>query len=207
MILSLQYLPLKSPTVIHSIVTIFILFWSLIHIVTHFTTFAIQADNATVNSAAIDLFRVNIRTNIMPTVTGIIILALFGVIGLTIITPIRKAARFIPFYILHWVLLIAFYALLIVHGVHYFNYSFWKWLLPLVVIVVCERVYRYAAIRRHSVKVKSAGRYDDQSRTAIIELEKPARFKFEPGQFIMLNLPWIGEWTINTIIYYIAIPL
>lgn len=41
--------------------------------------------------------------------------------------------------------------------------------------------------------MKCAGRYDDQSRTGMVELEKPAGFKFEPGQYVLLNLPWIGK--------------
>ena len=79
------------------------------------------------------------------------------------------------------------------HGQRIFNYSYWPWLLPAVLVVLLERLYRYFVVTRYSVKVECAGRYDDQSRTAIIELERPPRFKFEPGQHILLNLPWIGE--------------
>ena len=126
--------------------------------------------------------------------------------GVSSLKPIRKMIRFVPFHIAHWIFLALFYILLVIHGVSYFNHSFWKWLLPLVVVAVLERIYRHTTVPRYTVQVKCAGRYDDQSRTAIIELEKPKRFKFEPGQFILLNLPWIGMLLLNscTILYCIA---
>ena len=59
--------------------------------------------------------------------------------------------------------------------------------------MVLERIYRLTAINKNKVTVKCAGRYDDQSRTALVELEVPKGFKYEPGQYILLNLPWIGK--------------
>ncbi len=56
-----------------------------------------------------------------------------------------------------------------------------------------ERLYRHVIVRRVKVGVKCAGRYDSVSRTAIVELEKPMYLDYEPGQYIMLNLPKIGE--------------
>ena len=48
-------------------------------------------------------------------------------------------------------------------------------------------------VRRHKVLLKCAGAYDDVSRVAIVEMEKPKGFRYEPGQHVMLNLPWIGK--------------
>ena len=41
--------------------------------------------------------------------------------------------------------------------------------------------------------MKCAGRYDSVSRTAIVELDKPRNINYEPGQYILLNLPRIGK--------------
>ena len=174
----------------HGIISCGILFWSLFHITAHLVTFAVHSDPT--NTTTLERFSANVSTHLFPIITGVIAAAIFLLMALSSIGPVRKLMRFLPFTVIHWTCLLLFYLLLLVHGVHYYSPSFWKWLLPFAVLVVMERVYRYKVVPRHSVKVKSAGRYDDQSRTAIIELEKPSRFKFEPGQFILVNLPWIG---------------
>ena len=84
------------------------------------------------------------------------------------------------------------YLFLVLHGVNYYNPSFWKWLLPAAIVFTLERVYRLAVVRREKVLLKCAGAYDDVSRVAIVEMNKPKGFQFEPGQHVMLNLPWIG---------------
>lgn len=86
------------------------------------------------------------------------------------------------------------YLLLILHGINYYNPSFWKWFLPAAIIFTLERVYRVAVMRREKVLLKCAGAYDDVSRVAIVEMNKPKGFRFEPGQHMILNLPWIGTY-------------
>ncbi len=192
-----QYLPLTRTTLMHVLVSCGILVWSLIHVTLHLVSFAVTIDNSTAPLSTSERFTENLLTHLGPTITGLIIALLFLTLAISSIGPIRRVLRFIPFYIIHWVCLCAFYLLLVIHGVSYFNHSYWPWLLPFALLVLVERVYRYTAITRHSVRVDCAGRYDDQSRTAIIELERPPKFKFEPGQYMLLNLPWIG--TVNTI--------
>ncbi len=176
----------------HVLVSCGILVWSLVHVTLHFVSFAVTTNNATAPLSTSERFAKNLLTHLGPTITGFIIALLFLTLALSSIGPIRRVLRFIPFYIIHWVCLCVFYLLLVIHGVGYFNHSYWPWLLPFALVVLLERVYRYTAITRHSVRVDCAGRYDDQSRTAIIELERPPKFKFEPGQYMLLNLPWIG---------------
>lgn len=202
--LSLQFFPLTRTTLIHVIISCGILVWTVVHLVTHFTSFAVDKDNTTLSLSTHNRFTTRLQTNVFPLITGLIILAVFIAMGVSSLKPIRKIIRFVPFHITHWIFLALFYILLVIHGVSYFNHSFWKWLLPVVVIAVLERIYRYTTIPRYTVQIKCAGRYDDQSRTAIIELEKPKRFKFEPGQFILLNLPWIGMLLIklNHIVFH-----
>ena len=62
-----------------------------------------------------------------------------------------------------------------------------------MIIFVLERLYRHGVIKKVRVGIKSAGRYDSVSRTAIVELDKPKNFEFEPGQYVLLNVPQIGE--------------
>ena len=138
-------------------------------------------------------FRDNLKRNIVPTVTGLLVFVIFAVMGLMSITVIRKQLRFIPFHLTHWIGAVVFYILLILHGVNFYNPSFWKWFIPAIIIIIIERIYRYAAVEKKKVAVKCAGRYDDASRTALVELEVPKGFKYEPGQYILLNLPWIGK--------------
>lgn len=142
-------------------------------------------------------FRTGVSENLFPTITGCIALVVVGVMGTSSIKPIRSLLRFIPFRFTHWVGSGLFYLLLLVHGVNYWNPSFWKWLLPAVIIFVIERLYRHGVIKRVRVGIKSAGRYDSVSRTAIVELEKPKDFEFEPGQYVLLNVEQIGEWVLG----------
>lgn len=165
--------------------------WVLVHITAHFVAFAMEDRNTSLSTS--EHFRQNLQDNTVPTVTGFLIVVIFGMMGLMSIGIIRKQLRFIPFHLTSWIGAGLFYILLILHGVNYYNPSFWKWLLPALIIVVVERIYRRVAIKRQQVAVKCAGRYDDQSRTAIVELEVPKGFKYEPGQYILLNLPWIGR--------------
>ena len=101
--------------------------------------------------------------------------------------------RFIPFHVIHWSGAALAYIILIIHGVNYYNPSFWKWLLPALVLVVLDRLYWIILTDRFNVEVKSAAAYDDVSRVAIIETDKPKGFKFEAGQYVLLRMPWIGE--------------
>ena len=169
-----------------------ILLWSVVHITAHFVSFAVEDRNLSSNESTHEHFRQNITTHLIPTITGILAVFIFALLGLTSISVIRKQLRFIPFHVTHGLGAVVFYVLLLIHGVNVYNPSFWKWLVPAIFIVTIEKVYRYAAIKRHRVAVKCAGRYDDQSRTALVELDVPKGFKYEPGQYILLNLPWIG---------------
>ena len=138
-------------------------------------------------------FVVGLQKNIVPTVTGLIILITFIIVGVSSIKPLRSLLRFIPFRLIHWIGGVLFYSLLLLHGIKYWNPSFWKWFLPALIIFVIERVYRLVINKAKKVSVISAGRYDSVSRTAIVELAKPNYLECEPGQFILLNLPRIGK--------------
>lgn len=181
----MQIFPLKYPVLFHVAISCGLLFWTGVHLITHFSSFGLD----TIYTS----FGNGIMVNLFPTITGFLVLVIIAVMGISSIKPLRSRARFIPFKILHWAGTVLFYLLLLVHGVHYWNPSFWKWLLPAVVIFALERVYRHGVIKKITVHVRSAGRYDSVSRTAIIELDKPRHFEYHPGQYLLLNLPKIGK--------------
>lgn len=106
---------------------------------------------------------------------------------------LRKLCQFVGFYSTHWITATLFYITLLIHGYNHFNPSFWKWLLPVVVIFILDRLYLLLVLNQHTVKIGKAFAYDETSRTIMIEIDKPKRFKFVPGQFIQLNIPQIGK--------------
>lgn len=169
----------------HIIIAFGLLFWTTVHLLTHFCSFGLDAVYAS--------FRDGIDSNLFPAITGFSVLGIVAVMSVSSIKFLRAQFRFIPFKVLHWSGSALFYLLLLIHGVNYWNPSFWKWLLPALVIFALERIYRHGVVRKRKVSIKAAGRYDSVSRTAIVELEKPSNFDYEPGQYILLNLPKIGE--------------
>ncbi len=46
---------------------------------------------------------------------------------------------------------------------------------------------------QYYVTLPHPGPYDDVSRVGVVELEKPKGFQYEAGQYMVINLPWIGE--------------
>ena len=195
----LQVFPLPHALAFHIIVAMGIFVWTGVHLFTHFASFALDDRNASTSTSA--HFNASLNTNLFPTITGVIILVAIVTMTISSITPLRKLFRFIPFYVIHWAGAALVYLLLILHGIHYYNPSFWKWFLPAAIIFTLERIYRHAVVHRHKVLVKCAGAYDDVSRVAIVEMEKPKGFRYEPGQHVMLNLPWIGKICLHTYIH------
>ena len=156
---SLQIFPLTHTLIFHIIIAGGIVFWTTIHLLTHFASFAIHGQNKTEESTT-ENFRENFKENLCPAVTGFLILAILTIMTISSVNPIRKQFRFIPFYIIHWVGAGLFYLLLVLHGVDCYNPSFWKWLLPAVVIFVTERLYRHIIVEgkeRRRATVKNAG--------------------------------------------------
>lgn len=191
----LQCFPLQLSRLFHLLVVGGIFFWTGIHLLTHFASFALDGRNVSLAKSSREHFRESLVTNLCPMITGLVILTVFVAMTLSsCIGVIRKQLRFIPFHVLHWGGAAVVYLLLVVHGINYYNPSFWKWLLPLVVFVALDKLYWIYLTDRFTVGVKNAGPYDDISRVAIVEMDKPSGFKFEVGQYIMLRIPWIGEY-------------
>ena len=126
-------------------------------------------------------------------ITGFLLLLLLGVLALSSVRRLRRCFQFVPFFLTHWTATLLFYLLLLTHGEGYFNSSFWKWLLPAAVLVTLEQIYRYSVITWFNVKLLTAASYSSGSSVAVVEMERPRGFRFQPGQYILLNIPWIGE--------------
>lgn len=178
----------------HLIIVGGIVFWTFVHLALHFCSFILdKEENSTLTT--MENFNNNFHANLFPVVTGFTVIAIFLVLLTSSIPAIRKLCRFVGFYVIHWAALIFFYLLLIMHGVNYFNPSFWKWLLPVVVLLVAEKIYATFITKRYSAKVSVAAPYVELCRvsTVCIKVDKPSHFCYIPGQYIRINIPDIGE--------------
>lgn len=184
-------LPLRHPIFFHLLVVGGILFWTFVHLVTHLGSFALDGLNGTI--PAYENFGVNLVTNLNPTITGLLVIAFLVIMMVSSIPPLQSLCQFIGFHVIHWMGMGFIYLLLIVHGTHHFNPSFWKWLLPAVVIFAFERIYRFFVVKKYRVTVTCAAHYDELSRVGKVEVIKPKYFHFTPGQYVLLKIPWIGE--------------
>lgn len=164
---------------------------SIEHILTHFCSYAF--DDTDANTTTADNFRNNLESSISPFITGLIICVVIIVTMVSSLPILRKLYHFVGFYSTHWVAGVLFYLLLLVHGNNHFNPSFWKWLLPVLIIFVLDRIYLLAVLKQNPVDILKAYAYDETSRTIFIEIKKPKRFKYTPGQYIQLNIPQIGK--------------
>ena len=196
-LLCFQVIPLSRPVATHVFLSTAIFFWSLVHGATHLTSFAL--DDTRNSSAHFGLptlsAKLELARHLYPVITGALLFLLLVILALSSVGKFRSRARFIPFFVTHWMGTLLFYALLLTHGESYFNPSFWKWLVPAVVILVLEQVYRYTAVAWFRVRVVSAWPYSMSSQTCVLVLDRPRWFLFSPGQYILLNIPWVGKWT------------
>ena len=190
----MQVLPLTRVLTFHLTIVGGIVFWTLIHLLTHFCSFALdKEENSTLTTA--ENFRENFIANYFPSITGFVVICIFLVLFISSIPAIRKMCRFIGFHVTHWTALIFFYLLLVVHGINYCNPSFWKWLLPVAILLVTEKVYARFIANRYTAKVTMAAPYVELCRVSAISIkvEKPAHFCYTPGQYVRINVPDIGE--------------
>lgn len=167
-----------------------IIFWSTVHIATHLCSF----DNIDENGTSHDNFEENIKTHLMPLITGISAIFIIIILIVSSIKQLRSLCQFIGFYSLHWIGIALFYILLVLHGKNYYNPSFWKWLLPVLFVYLLERLYHYCVVTKYSVVLQRAAPYDEMSRTTKIEVKKPKHYKFIPGQYLLINIPQIGKF-------------
>lgn len=154
----IQAFPLTNLALFHLIIAGGVAVWTVVHILTHFTSMAV--DGRSDNESSLSHFEDQVTDHLCPIITGGVILIVFLTVSLSSLRPLRRLVRFIPFYLIHWVGAGVFYVMLFFHGDNYVNPSFWKWLLPAVVIFVLERLHRHFLVKHHQITVRSAGRKD-----------------------------------------------
>ena len=172
-----------------------VLFLSVLHVLGHFCSFAFDAStdyNETMSDRG-HYFSANLEASISPLISGLLMCLVIVITTCFSLPCLRKLCKFCGFYATHWIAAVLFYLLLIIHGNKHFNVSFWKWLLPVLILFVLDRVYLLFVLKNKAVEITKAFAYDDYSRTTYIEVKKPKRFKFVPGQCVHVNIPQIGE--------------
>ena len=170
------------------------------HVSLHLCSFALDGLNSTAQESHLHNFEDNLTVNIVPVVTGTFALAVIAVVSLSTLSCFKKLLQFIPFHIVHWIGSAVFYLLLLIHGVDGYNPVFWKWFVPFALLYAFERFYRHYATKKYTAKLSKAKRYDENATVGVVEVDKPKWFKYNPGQYLLLNAPWIGELK-NIIIY------
>ena len=189
-------------TKFHVFFTIMIMLLSIQHVVTHFCSFAFDNSDNNSNQTTSDHFVNNLESSANPVATGIIMSLALIVTMVFSLSVLRKLCNFIGFYTVHWVMTVLFYTVLIIHSNNHFNQSFWKWLLPTLIIIILDRIYLLVVLGHQTVDINKVFPYDETSRTVFIEINKPKRFRFIPGQFIQLNIPQIGKFLITLLHNY-----
>lgn len=139
-------------------------------------------------------------THLSPIITGVLIVVILLVMTISSIKAVSSLCLFVGFHVIHWVGFIVMYLLLIVHGINWYNPSFWKWLLPVALVYILERIYFRWVIPRYSIKIIKSAPYDELSRTTKVEFEKPPHYKLIAGQYILVNMPQIGKTIIAVIV-------
>ena len=169
------------------------------HLLTHIGSFALDNRNNTIPSH--EHFRDSLVTNLNPFITGLLIIIFLAILSVSSLPPLQSICRFIGFHVIHLIGMAFIYFLLVIHGVNHYNPSFWKWLLPALLIFVFERIYQFFVVNKYRVTVHTAAKYDELSRVGKVEVVKPKYFHFNPGQYVLLKIPQIGELLTNICVY------
>ena len=188
----------------HGLIACVLMLWTLLHVATHLASYALDnivddgnssSSPHTFSDSPVDHIResLSLTRHLYPSITGGLLLLLLAVFPLSSVGKFRRISRFIPFFLTHWTATALFYGLLLTHGNSFVNPSFWKWLLPAVIIALVELAYRYSVATWFGVRLAGARQYGDSSRVCMVELDRPRGFQFLPGQYILLNVPWIGR--------------
>lgn len=119
--------------------------------------------------------------------TGLLLVAVFSLMWVCSLSFIRRSHRFELFYFTH-LLYVAWFVLAIVHGP---KFLLWAGV-PLLGFVL-EQVWRGARRAKPSRVVVAEALRSGVTR---LELERPAGFRFEPGDYVFLRIPGVAryEW-------------
>lgn len=172
------FLPVDSNIDIHKIIGHALFGFSIVHSAAHLLNYASLASTVPVDR---NLFGTEAG------LTGVILLAAFGIMWLFAQDFIRRRRWFEAFYVTHS-LYVVFFVLLLAHG-----WSFWKWaLVPLAAFAV--EVYLKSYRKRDVSFVRQAAALP--SGVSGLRIRRPERFEFQPGDYLFLKVPKVSrfEW-------------
>ena len=196
----LQILPLRHRAAFHLIFIAGIFFWCAVHVTLHLCSYAIDdGENEHSNSTSgitdnAERLREKLEDNPQFLITGGLILLFLLAMTVTSIKRLQVSFNFILFYTIHFISSGSIYVLIFIHGSNYINSQFWKWLIPIVFLLIFEWLYR-----RYSNKVQKVNILEAHTtgNMVIYKVVKPNLFKFVPGQFVSVKFPEIGPISWN----------
>jgi len=183
--------------VLHILSVLGIFFWSIVHVVLHLLSYATDKESNNSTSNSIDdaeRLRNKVEDNQNLVITGGLVILFLLIILITSFKRLRVLFSFVVFYTIHLILSGLVYLLVFIHGTHYVNSYFWKWLVPIAFLFVFELMHRKFSCKLHEVKILEARTTGDFT---IYKVVKPSLFKFTPGQFLSVSLPTISKLSWN----------
>lgn len=180
-----KVLPLDQLIDIHKLVGFIILTEGLIHTVAHLINLYFLCRIEYMNFLTV-LFtgKVNIG---YP--TGVILSVIFLIIFIFAMPFVRRSGYFQVFYWAH-MLTIPWLLIMLFHGK-----SFWIWLLIPFVLYVIENIQRYRKISSHKFgETFIEESYVLPSKVTHLVIKKPPKFRFNPGDYIFVNIPTIAKY-------------
>ena len=196
----LQILPLRNRAAFHLIFIVGIFFWCAVHVTLHLCSYAIDdGENEHNNSTSevtdnAERLREKLEDNPQFLITGGLILLFLLAMTVTSIKRLQVSFNFILFYTIHFISSGSIYVLIFIHGSNYINSQFWKWLIPIVFLLIFEWLYRRYSNRVQKVNILEAHTIGNM---VIYKVVKPNLFKFVPGQFVSVKFPEIGPISWN----------
>ncbi|KAL3884563.1 hypothetical protein ACJMK2_024696 [Sinanodonta woodiana] len=188
-----DFLPLDQNIVFHKMCGLFIAFWTLVHTICHIGNATVLTTSTGIGTGDI-LFTTAAGTGYVGSsafITGWLLDIILIVLVICSMPFVRRGGYFQVFYWTH-MLYIFFWILLILHGP-----SFWKWFLGPGVIFVVEKISRSKLIK----KARHGNTYIEEvnllpSKVTHLVIGRPANFNFQPGDYMLLQIPAIAahEW-------------
>jgi len=180
--------------VFHILSVLGIFFWSAVHVVLHLHSYATEGEGNNSTSSDAERLQNKIEDDQNLVITGGLAILFMLILLITSFKRLRVLFSFVVFYTIHLILSGLVYLLVFIHGTHYINSYFWKWLIPIALLFAFELLHRKFSYKLHKVKIvetRTTGNF------TIYKVVKPSLFKFTPGQFLSVSLPTISKLSWN----------
>ncbi|OXA62571.1 NADPH oxidase 5 [Folsomia candida] len=192
-----NFIPIDDHKEFHRIIGKFIVFASLGHAIAHLIHVGVAVEHVTFFNFMFDMS----ATTALGLIPGFAYISGF-VIAIILLTMffftfsfVRRNGYFHLFYISHIVGYPLYYIFMIFH-----SKNFWKWFIFPGIVFIIEQIFRiYNNFCRFRTTVKMGVILP--SKVTNLVLERPPGFKFNPGDYMFINLPHLSrfEWHAFTI--------